>query len=135
MQLPEDRYFTYNIKVTESDIDELGHVSNIVYVRWIQDASVAHWFSVITEKIRRDYVWVVVRHEVDYLQSALLHNEIVAYTWVGKHTKATSERFVKICNAVSGKCYVEAKTIWCLLSAKNMRPARIGEEIMEVLEK
>ena len=134
MQLPEIGYYTHKITVNQDDIDELAHVSNIVYVRWIQEASVAHWFSVVPKKISEEYLWVILRHEIDYLRSALLNDEVVAYTWVGKYSKATSERFVNICNAVTGKCYVEAKTIWCLLSAKTMKPTRITEELSTLFD-
>jgi acyl-CoA thioesterase FadM len=28
---------------TAADIDELGHINNAVWVRWIQDRATAHW--------------------------------------------------------------------------------------------
>jgi signal transduction histidine kinase len=34
--------FELVMDVREDDIDELGHVSNIVYLRWIQDVALAH---------------------------------------------------------------------------------------------
>ena len=33
---------SYQITATEVDIDELGHVNNAVWVKWIQDIAVAH---------------------------------------------------------------------------------------------
>jgi acyl-CoA thioester hydrolase len=35
--------FELPIRVEEADIDELGIVNNVTYVRWVQDAAVAHW--------------------------------------------------------------------------------------------
>ncbi len=35
--------FEIDIQVTPADIDRLGHVNNVVYLRWVQDAAVAHW--------------------------------------------------------------------------------------------
>ena len=40
--------FELSIKVQEADIDQLGHVNNVVYVRWVQDAAVAHWRALAT---------------------------------------------------------------------------------------
>ena len=34
--------FTMPITATEADIDELGHVSNLVYVRWVLEVATAH---------------------------------------------------------------------------------------------
>ena len=33
------------IRVDAADIDELGHVNNIVYLRWVQDVATAHWLD------------------------------------------------------------------------------------------
>ena len=35
--------FTLEIVAQPADIDELGHVNNAVWVRWIQEVAVAHW--------------------------------------------------------------------------------------------
>ena len=34
--------------VTNEDIDDLGHVNNVVYLRWVQDVAAAHWQSATT---------------------------------------------------------------------------------------
>ena len=38
--------FQHPLSIQPSDIDELGHVNNAVWVRWIQDIAVAHWDAV-----------------------------------------------------------------------------------------
>ena len=40
--------FEISIAVLPSDIDGLGHVNNVVYVRWVQDVAVAHWNALST---------------------------------------------------------------------------------------
>ena len=35
--------FTRTFTTTSPDIDELGHVNNAVWVRWIQDMATANW--------------------------------------------------------------------------------------------
>ena len=35
--------FTRDFTASPEDIDELGHVNNAVWVRWIQDMATAHW--------------------------------------------------------------------------------------------
>ena len=40
--------FTLAKTATDADIDELGHVNNAVWVKWIQDIAVAHWAAIAT---------------------------------------------------------------------------------------
>ena len=35
--------FELRIQIQPDDIDELGHVNNVVYLRWVQDVATAHW--------------------------------------------------------------------------------------------
>ena len=41
------RVFEHAFMVAPKDIDRLGHVNNVVYLRYAQDAAVAHWYSVV----------------------------------------------------------------------------------------
>jgi acyl-CoA thioester hydrolase len=125
--------FSIAITVSPSDIDELGHVNNVVYVRYAQEAAAAHWNHVATPALKEKYAWVVLRHEIDYKNPAFLNEEIIAQTWVGNCHGARSERFVKLYSATSNKIFAEAKTMWCMLDAKSMRPARIGDDVLAVL--
>lgn len=134
MQQKERKPFEYRLTVTETDIDELGHVNNVVYLRWVQEAAAAHWNHIASPPLNQRYAWVVVRHEIDYLQPAFLNDSIIAYTWVGEHAGAKSERYADICNAVTGKKLAAAKTVWCLLDAVSLRPRRIEEDILAVFK-
>jgi hypothetical protein len=59
--------FTQMITAQPADIDELGHVNNSVWVRWIQDMATAHWNAAALPEHIAAYYWVVVRHEIDFL--------------------------------------------------------------------
>ena len=39
--------FELAIPIEPSDIDELGHVNNVTYLRWVQDVAVAPWRAVV----------------------------------------------------------------------------------------
>ena len=75
--------FELPISIEPADIDELGHVNNVTYVRWVQDAAVAHWRAAAPAEDQDKLVWVVLRHEIDYKQSAFPGDHVVARTWVG----------------------------------------------------
>jgi acyl-CoA thioester hydrolase len=74
--------FEMRITATEADIDELGHVNNAVWVRWIQDLATAHWMAVAPAEHHAAYIWVVVRHEIDYLRAVLPGETVTGRTWV-----------------------------------------------------
>jgi len=124
--------FHHSIHVLPSDIDEMGHVNNVVYVRWVQEVAAAHWLSVASEELRSRYLWIVLRHEIDYKNPAFINDEINGTTWVGEHYGARFERFVKLMNPAD-KILAEAKTMWCMVDAKTMRPTRITDEVLELL--
>lgn len=129
----EKNLFSHPIIIRESDIDILGHVNNVVYVRWVQEVAGAHWLQVASEEIQTATTWVVLRHEIDYVHPAFLGDEIIGYTWVGEHTGAKFKRFVQLKLAKTDKIVANAITTWCLLDAKTMRPKRIDEEILGIL--
>ncbi|MEO7255005.1 MAG: acyl-CoA thioesterase, partial [Casimicrobium sp.] len=35
--------FELAITIKPTDIDEMGHVNNVVYLSWVQDVAIAHW--------------------------------------------------------------------------------------------
>jgi acyl-CoA thioester hydrolase len=125
--------FSYRLSVKETDIDEFCHVNNVVYLRWVQEVSTAHWYQVASPDVRLLYTWMIIRHEIDYHCAARLHDELIAYTWLGNYQGARFERFVQICKADTGKVLAEAKTTWCLLDSVKLRPKRIEQDILTVL--
>lgn len=125
--------FHHPIKVKRGDIDELGHVNNVVYVRYIQEVAAAHWEVVASEELKQRYLWVVLRHEIDYRNPAFLNDDIEGTTWVGDNNGARFERFVRLVRAADKKILAESKTIWCMLDGKTKRPVRIGDDVLSIL--
>ncbi len=125
--------FSHRIKVQPTDIDTLGHVNNVVYVRWVQEVAGAHWHHAASPELQNRCLWVVLRHEIDYKSPAFLEDEITGYTWVGDYQGAKFDRFVSLYRSVSEQLLAAAKTTWCLLDAQTMRPKRIDEEVLGIL--
>lgn len=121
--------FEINIKVTEKDIDELGHVNNIVYLRWVQEVAIAHWKAAATVDQLENILWVVRRHEVDYKQAARLGDEIVAVTWVGGASELIFERHTEILRSPDKKLLAKARTLWIPINSKTGRPIRVDEDV------
>ncbi len=101
--------FELPVTVQPAAIDGLGHVNNVVYVRWMQDAATAHWESVTTPEERAGVSWVVTRHEVDYKAPAFLAEQLVVRTWVGEPAGAVWERFIEVRRAGDDRLLVAPK--------------------------
>ena len=55
----EDReVFELPLEVRPEHIDENGHVNNVVYVGWLQDAGTAHWNARFDAATRGRWSWV-----------------------------------------------------------------------------
>lgn len=121
--------FTLTITAGPDDIDELGHVNNAVWVRWIQDIAVAHWQAVAPPDQRDAYVWVVTRHEIDYRGNVVAGESVTGETWVPEPPKgARFDRHVRFTGA-DGRVKVEAVTTWALLDRATGRLLRVRPEV------
>ena len=124
--------FSHSFRVDTADIDAQNHVNNVAYVRWIQDAAVAHWFSVTTEIQREKLTWIVTRHEIDYKKPAFENEEITIETWVGEPTRVSWERFTEIKRGAD--LLVKARSVWCLIDRETLKPTRITAELKEIFK-
>jgi acyl-CoA thioester hydrolase len=126
--MPYER-FEQPIPILAEDIDILGHVNNVVYVRWVQEVSAAHWNARATAEQREKYGWMVVRHEVDYLWPARQGEAILGRTWVGVAQRHIFERFVEIVRAGDGKLLARARSLWCPVDLRTHRLTRPGPDV------
>jgi len=124
--------FQHSFMVKPTEIDGQNHVNNVVYLKWINDISVKHWKILASNIVKKKYSWVAKRHEIDYLKSALLQDEITVKTWIEEYYGATSVRMVEI--YANDKLLAKSKTIWVLLNSQTKRVTRINNEILETLK-
>ncbi len=118
-------------KVEKNAIDGLNHVNNVVYLQWVNDISEKHWNILAGQEIKEKYLWVVLRHELDYLNQAFLGDEITVITWVGESSGVKSIRNVYVYKGET--ILLKARSTWCLLEMKTLRPTRIKEDILSLL--
>ncbi len=122
-------HFTLSITATPDDIDELGHVNNAVWVKWIQEIAVAHWHAVALPEHHAAYIWVITRHEIDYRGNVAAGETVTGETWVPDPPKgARFDRHVRFVGA-DGKVKVEAVSTWALLDRATGRLARVRPEL------
>jgi len=122
---------TYELTITSApaDIDELGHVNNAVWVRWLQDVATAHWNAAADPAHVAAYVWVVLRHEVDYLGNVRAGEPVTARTWVAEPPRgARFDRHVEF-SGPDGKVKVRAKTTWAIVERATGRVLRVPKDV------
>ena len=121
--------FTLRFTATPADIDELGHVNNAVWVRWIQEIAVAHWAQLATPEEQVALFWVITRHEIDYRGNLRQGETALGETWVADPPKgARFDRRVRFTD-VGGKELVAARTTWAMIERASGRPMRVPAEL------
>jgi acyl-CoA thioester hydrolase len=125
--------FVHEVEVLEADIDNLGHASNLVYLRWVQDAALAHSTALgLPERayISRGQAWVVRKHEIEYLRAAVAGDRLRIETRVTTMKAANSLRKTEIFRAEQLVC--RASTDWVYVDLSRGRPARIPDDLRSV---
>ena len=121
--------FDLHFVVAPSDIDELGHVNNVIYLHWVQDAAIAHWSAAATAEQQSEVAWVAIRHEIDYKHPAMPGDAIIARTWVGTAEANKFERHTEILRAADHKVLARARTVWCPINRVTGRLTRVSDEV------
>lgn len=124
--------FTMPITASEADIDEVGHVSNLVYLRWVLEVAMEH--SRARGWDYPDYktfgaVFMVRRHEIDYIAQVSVGQTLSAETWVDEWRAASCIRKTELIR--DGKVVARAATTWALISLGSGRPIRIPDEMRD----
>lgn len=121
--------FTHDFTAQAGDIDELGHVNNAVWVRWIQELSVAHWHAIASPEHRDTFVWVVTRHEIDYRGNVRVGEHVRGETWVPDLPRgARFDRHFRFVGA-DGRVRVEGVTTWAMIDRVSGRLIRIRPDV------
>ncbi len=144
----DERRYRHSIHLLPSpgDIDHLGHVSNLVYLRWVLKAALSHSEIVgLSEAAYREMgaTFIVRRHQLDYLRPVLAGDKVRITTWVKSATAAASTRattieITKVGSVSMGSCDNEftlvgtAETLWVWVDLVSGRPRRIPAGVLEL---
>ena len=121
--------FRVSLEPREADFDELGHVNNAVYLRWAQEAAVAHWRAAAGADLQSRWLWVVLRHEINYRDPILPGDAVEARTWLGPANGARFDRFVDLRKPGATRPSASVKSTWVMVDAETRKPRRVGPEI------
>jgi acyl-CoA thioester hydrolase len=125
--------FEVTRQVSKDEIDYLDHVNNVVYVQWANDIAMEHWTTAASDEMLATYDWVMIKHCIEYKRSAMLGDDILIKTQVGRATNVRYERFIEIYNKDTGKLLAKTTSDWCAID-KAGKPVRISQELRDLFE-
>lgn len=126
--------FEFSHTVLPHEIDEQGHVGNVEYLRWLQDAAVEHSAAQGWTKERYlevGAVFVARSHQIEYLRPAFLAEELKVVTWVSHFGKLTSLRKYLVVRSSDNAVLAKAQTNWAFINWPSRIPKRCPPELVE----
>jgi acyl-CoA thioester hydrolase len=123
--------YRHSLRVTAADIDELGHANNVVWVRWVNEAALAHATSVGWGPgpcVAARLAWVVRRHDIEYLLPALRDQEIDVFTWPESLKGVSSLR--RTLFQRGSQVLARAETTWVLIHLEDGKLRRVPVEML-----
>lgn len=125
--------YTLTLRVRQYEVDILGRVNNVVYLHYLEQVAVEHADSMGFTRARMAALgglFVVHRHEVDYLGAAEAGDTLAVTTWVESFSGARATRAYIIVHTGTGKRIVTARTVWAWLDAHTAVPRPLPREII-----
>ena len=120
--------FLHPIAIEPADIDELGHVNNATYLKWVQEAVVDYWRSVAPPEAVARHLWVALKHEITYLRPTFLQDIVVAEV-IAEKVQGARAMFRTVLRR-GEEVLSEIHSSWCCLDAESLRPARLARDIV-----
>jgi acyl-CoA thioester hydrolase len=120
--------FRHPVAIQPADIDQMGHVNNSVYLRWVQEAVVDYWQSVAPPDAVAQHLWVALKHEISYLKPTFLQDTVVAEV-IAEKVEGARAYFTTVVKR-GQEVLSEVKSCWCCLDATSLRPARLARDVI-----
>jgi len=124
--------FEYVHTVTAAEIDFQGRASNEAYIRWLNEAAIAHsaaqgWPLEAYSSLGAG--WVVRKHEIEYLHPAHEGDRLTIQTWVATIERATSLRRYVVKRGEQR--IATASTLWAFVDSRTGRLTRIPARVTD----
>ncbi|MFF2845693.1 acyl-CoA thioesterase [Streptomyces sp. NPDC058001] len=129
----------YSCPLRWSDMDAFGHVNNVVFLRYLEEARIDFMFRLAPGDGSPSFSGgsVVARHEIDYVRPLVhRHEPVVVESWVTKINAASLTIAYEIKDGEgSDEVYVRASTVVVPYNLEAQRPRRITAEEKTYLRK
>ena len=125
--------FSMQISVAWSDLDPVQHVNNANYLKYTEECGMqviaAHGWP-ISRMIDEGFAIFIRRHQIQYLQPAVLGDELIISTWASNVHRSTATRhyLIQRKSDLEKLAVVHTKSVWVDLNSG--RPIRIPEDLL-----
>jgi acyl-CoA thioester hydrolase len=124
--------FEYHHTVAENEIDVQGHTNNVEYIRWFQDAAIAHsshygWTP--DRYVAFGQGWVAKSHTIEYIRPSFAGDEIVVQTTIVSKRHVAYTRAYRILRRSDSELLAKGETVWAFIDYSTGRPIRIPDLI------
>ena len=123
---------TTELIVPASAIDANGHVNNVRYVEWMQDAAMAHSAALGWPQERYAAIgrtWIIRSHTIEYRHSGYAGDKLLVSTWVSDLQKFKSLRKFKFFRPLDNTVLATAATLFIFCDVQTGRPQPIPPEV------
>ncbi len=128
--------FRYELTVPKEAEDQNGHVNNIEYLRWMQDAAMQHSASTgcTANTHAAGATWVIRTHKIEYLKPAFAGDRVAVLTWVSNFRRVLSLRKYKIVRPADSAVLACGETDWVFVDAAKGTLRSIPKEVKATFE-
>jgi acyl-CoA thioester hydrolase len=116
------------------DIDTAGFVNNPVYLTYVEDCGIdaiaAHYWP-ISRMIAEGCAIVARKHQIEYLQPAMLGDELEVTTWASNVKRVSALRHYTITRVSDGVLLARVHTLGVWMNLKTGMPARFPQQLLD----
>lgn len=125
-QIPHSKRLEVQVplRVKPYDIDVVGVVSNIVYVRWMEDLRLAMLdaYLPLDQQMTEGVIPAILKVEIQYKRSIQLHDKLVGTMWLSGLEKLRYEVTAEF--RANGHLAAIGRQEGCFISLATRRPVR-----------
>ncbi len=133
-----NRKLTFTEKIYTYDIDFVGHVNNINYIRWLENGRVrlleAIGMPAFDLAASDGILPVLTETTIRYKKALFLNNTVTVEVWLSKLNNASAIMEFQFLNE-KGELCARAQQKGLFIDRKTMKPVRLTEEYRNAFEK
>lgn len=117
-------------RVMTYDIDFAGIVSNISYIRWLEDLRnlFAEQALSLGDALQRGIAPALMHTEIDYLAPVRFPDMVTGRMWLAEHGRSKWDLAAEFESQGTGKLVARARQIGVFVALETLRPVRLPEE-------
>lgn len=120
----------HSFRVMTYDIDFAGIVSNISYIRWLEDLRnlFAEQALSIGDALQRGIAPALMRTEIDYLAPVRFPDTVIGKMWMADQGRSRWVVAAEFQSEGTNQIVARAKQMGVFISLETLRPVRLPEE-------